>query len=400
MENHNEVEQYIYIGDKRLQYGYTTGSCAACAAKAAAYMLLFGEEVETISLHTPKGIKIYIDILDIYQNLDIVKCAVKKNSGDDPDVTNGILIYASISKVIENTNINKYRYEEEGITLTLSSGLGVGVVTKLGLSSPVGYPAINEIPRKMIFKEVVSVCKKFNFKGELEIKIYVPNGKEIAKKTFNERLGIIGGISILGTSGIIEPMSEKALVETIRIEMKQQISEGFDTILMTPGNYGSNFTKTEFNTSIKRGVKCSNYIGESIRIARQLGITHLILIGHIGKLIKLAIGAENTHSKYGDGRMEIMSSYAALCGADSNIVKSIMEAVTTEAGIAVLEKHGFKDEVMEKISLKIFEKIRNIAGESMNIECVVFANTVGIVGITNGARDMIGKWKNVNEGDL
>jgi cobalamin biosynthesis protein CbiD len=400
VENHNEVEQYIYVGDKRLQYGYTTGSCAACAAKAAAYMLFSGKEAETISLYTPKGIKIYIDILDIYQNLDTVKCAVKKNSGDDPDVTNGISIYASVSKVIDTTNINKYIYEEEGISLNLSSGLGVGVVTKSGLSSPVGYPAINEVPRKMIFEEVANICKKFNFNGELEIKIYVPSGEETAKRTFNERLGIVGGISILGTSGIVEPMSEKALVETIRIEMKQQISEGFDTILITPGNYGSNFTKTEFNTSIKRGVKCSNYIGESIRIARQLGITNLILIGHIGKLIKLAIGAENTHSKYGDGRMEIMSSYAALCGADSNIIKSIMEAVTTEAGIAVLEKNDLKDKVMEKISLKIFEKIRNIAGESMKIECVVFANTVGIVGATNGAGDMIDKWKSLNEGDL
>ena len=210
----NGLEDYYVIrGNKKMRFGYTTGSCAAAACKGAVRMLLGREQLASVPLMTPKGILLDLELLDIHREEDTVSCAVKKDAGDDPDTTNGILVYATVSK-----------REEPGILV--DGGIGVGRVTKPGLSQKVGEAAINPVPKAMILREAEEACAEFDYEGGLKVIISVPEGAEIGKKTFNPRLGITGGISILGTSGIVEPMSEKALVESIHVEMKQHFAQG------------------------------------------------------------------------------------------------------------------------------------------------------------------------------
>ena len=221
----------------KLRPGFTTGSCAAAAAKAAAYMLLFGREKKEISIVTPKGIVYHPQIVDIQREKESVSCAVIKDGGDDPDSTSGAHICARVTMLpAERESASRERQEtplkrgsESGIRracIFIDGGSGVGRVTKPGLDQPVGNAAINHVPREMIEKEVGEVCEAADFYGSLSVVISVPEGEEIAKSTFNPRLGIVGGISIIGTSGIVEPMSTQALLETIRVELRQKKAEG------------------------------------------------------------------------------------------------------------------------------------------------------------------------------
>ncbi|MCR4696527.1 MAG: cobalt-precorrin-5B (C(1))-methyltransferase CbiD, partial [Lachnospiraceae bacterium] len=187
-----------------MRNGFTTGSCAAAASKAAMYMLITGKDKKSISIDTPKGIAYTTDILDIQRTEDSVTCAVKKDSGDDPDITNGMLVYSTVSFI----------GKEKKSRVSIDGGEGVGRVTKPGLDQTVGEAAINSVPRQMIEKEVKEVCDLFDIEEDVKVIISVPGGKEIALKTFNPKLGIEGGISIIGTSGIVEPMSTKALLDT------------------------------------------------------------------------------------------------------------------------------------------------------------------------------------------
>ena len=294
-------EHYVIKDNKKLRMGYTTGSCAAAAAKAAAYMLLKKEEVPYVSLLTPKGIQLHLEVLDIQRGENVVSCAIEKDAGDDPDVTNKLWIYARVS-LIEQAEIH------------ILGGKGVGIVTKPGLEQPVGSPAINKVPRQMITKELQQVCKNCGYTGGLEVEISVPEGEKTAEKTFNPRLGIIGGISILGTTGIVEPMSEAALVASIRVELKQQVETGHRSLVITPGNYGREFLKDNFPFDLERAVKCSNFVGDTIDMAVELGVENILFVAHIGKFIKVAGGIMNTHSRNADARMEILCANAAIAG--------------------------------------------------------------------------------------
>ena len=224
------MEEYIVKDGKKLRLGYTTGSCAAAAAKAATWMLLSGRRKERISLLTPKGIRLELSVEEIQMEADAVSCAIRKDSGDDPDATRGTLVFARAR-----------RTDAPGVTI--DGGQGVGRVTKRGLDQPVGAAAINSVPRRMIRENVEEVCRALDYPGGIEILVSVPEGEALARKTFNPRLGIVGGISILGTTGIVEPMSEQALVDTIRVELRQRRESGADYVLLTPGNYGADFIR-------------------------------------------------------------------------------------------------------------------------------------------------------------
>ena len=204
MENVNS--KYVWKNQKRLRTGYTTGSCAAGAAKAAVQMLLGDEAVRQVRLHTPKGIELYLEVEKPARGLDWVSCAVRKDSGDDPDVTDGVYVYAKAEKT-----------KEPGVRLR--GGEGVGIVTRKGLGLAVGEAAINPVPRKMIREAVESVCSSYGYQGGIAVVISIPEGAELAGRTFNPRLGIEGGISVLGTTGIVEPMSEQALIDTIYAQL-------------------------------------------------------------------------------------------------------------------------------------------------------------------------------------
>lgn len=354
-----------------MRYGFTTGSCAAAAVKAAAYMLLSGRQKNTITIETPKGIPYTADILEITRGEKAVQCAVRKDGGDDPDITSGALIYAEVS-LTDHT-----RTQATDTRIHIDGGIGVGRVTKPGLDQPVGNAAINHVPREMIAKEVLEVCDLMDYKGNLQVIISVPEGEAIAKQTFNPRLGIVGGISILGTSGIVEPMSNQALLDTIRVELNQRRAEGFDYIAVAPGNYGLDFMKKAYGYDLDKSVKCSNFIGVTIDMAVECGFTRMLLTGHIGKLIKVAGGIMNTHSKEADCRMELLSAFAIHEGAGADVAAKILDCVATEEAVRLLREAGKQQEVMDYAMERIMFYLNKRAGGRMQIDCIMYDNTFG-----------------------
>ncbi len=365
--------------EHELKKGFTTGSCAAAASKAAAYMLLSGHKKEKIEIKTPAGISYSPKILDISSGEGYVSCAVRKESGDDPDVTDGTLVY---SKVAYDGDIPQKEVVIYGTE-------GVGCVTKPGLDQPVGNAAINSVPRAMITKEVLQVMELFDHEGGLRVEISVPEGKELAKKTFNPRLGIEGGISIIGTTGIVEPMSVKAVLDTIRVELSQLRASGAETAVISPGNYGLNFMKEEYGYDLDRAVKCSNHIGDTIDMAKSLGFKKLLLCGHVGKLVKLSGGIMNTHSAGADCRMELMAAAAVKAGAERDVLEDILNCISTEEAVAVYEREGIKEQCFEHIMERIAFYLEKRAGEAMNTECMVYSNRFGLLGKTKQAEDYL-----------
>ena len=360
-----------------MRYGFTTGSCAAAAAKAAAYMLLSGRQKNTITIETPKGIPYTAEILEITRGEKAVQCAVRKDGGDDPDITSGALIYAEVS-LTDHT-----RTQATDTRIHIDGGIGVGRVTKPGLDQPVGNAAINHVPREMIAKEVLEVCDLMDYKGNLQVIISVPEGEAIAKQTFNPRLGIVGGISILGTSGIVEPMSNQALLDTIRVELNQRRAEGFDYVAVAPGNYGLDFMKKAYGYDLDKSVKCSNFIGATIDMAVECGFTRMLLTGHIGKLIKVAGGIMNTHSKEADCRMELLSAFAIHEGAGADVAAKILDCVATEEAVRLLREAGKQQEVMDYAMERIMFYLNKRAGGRMQIDCIMYDNTFGELAKSN-----------------
>lgn len=386
MENNainTELMHTVWKNQKQLRTGYTTGSCAAAAAKAAACMLLSEETVEQVSLLTPKGICLYLEIECIEHRRDYVSCAVRKDSGDDPDVTDGVLVFAKVSRC-------------EGTSLKLDAGEGVGRVTKKGLEQRIGEAAINKVPRSMILGAVQEQRERFAYEGGLDICIFIPEGKRLAEKTFNPRLGIEGGISVLGTTGIVEPMSEKALLDTIYLEMKVLKENGREWCYVVPGNYGSDFLTNHLKFDSSLSVKCSNYIGETIDDAVCIGMKGLLFIGHIGKLVKLAAGVMNTHSRQADCRMEILASHAALHGASRQTVKELLDSVTTAEAVEILKEKGLLLPVMESVLERIERHLKQRAGRELKIGAIVFSNEEGMLGATAEAGELL---KKIQEGD-
>ena len=349
-----------------MRYGFTTGSCAAAAAKAAAYMLITGREKTLITIETPKGIPYTTELMDIYREEKKVRCAVKKDGGDDPDITTGAFIYASVS----------YGSKEEA-TIEIDGGPGVGRVTKPGLDQPVGNAAINSVPRKMIEKEVREVCELLDYKGSLMVEISIPQGEELAIQTFNPRLGIIGGISILGTSGIVEPMSSQALLDTIRVELNQRRALGYDNVVISPGNYGLDFMKKAYGYDLNKSVKCSNYIGETIDMIVGMGFQKMLLVGHMGKLIKVAGGIMNTHSREADCRMELLAALSISKGVDADLIREMMNCVTTEDALKILNKSGKMQQVLDKVVERIIYYLEKRVGGKLSIDCIIYTNELG-----------------------
>ena len=364
-----------------LRYGWTTGSCAAAAAKAAALMLFSGEEFRQVRLMTPKGIELYLDVEDVTRLPDRVECAVRKYSGDDPDVTDGLLIYAKVEKGDE---------ESSGLRVILDWGIGVGRVTKPGLEQQIGQAAINKVPRRMITEEVERICRACGYCGEMKVTISIPDGEETAKKTFNPRLGIVGGLSVLGTSGIVEPMSEKALTDTIYLEMKMLRESGVSCCYAVPGNYGMDFLTDQLGINPDLAVKCSNYVGDTIDDAKLLGMKGLLLIGHVGKFIKLAAGVMNTHSRTADCRMEVFASHAAMAGADAAVVKEIMACLNTTEAVKILKDRGLLQDIMKTVMERITFYLRQRAGGELETGAVVFSGEEGILGQTENAERLLG----------
>lgn len=370
------MEEYQFSQGKNLRCGYTTGSCATAAAKAAATMLLTGERVDSVRIDTPKGIVLSLEPLEVEQTADYVSCAIRKDSGDDPDDTNGILVFAKVEKV-----------SEPGVHI--EGGVGVGRVTKPGLACAVGGPAINPTPRRMITTEVASVMEQAGYNAGLLVTISIPEGVEIAKKTFNPRLGIVGGLSVLGTSGIVEPMSEKALIETMYVEMRAQKARGNKNLLVFFGNYGEDFTRDVMQLDLEGAVTCSNFVGELLDYAVFLGFETLLLIGHSGKLVKLAQGVMNTHSKYADCRTELFALEAMFHGASIEVGKEIYGCLTTDEVTKILKREQLFEPVMDKVTGRIDFYMQHRVHGKIKTAAFMFSNVYGILGKTKDAEELI-----------
>ena len=377
-----------------MRIGFTTGSCSAAAAKAAAYMLISGREKREISIQTPKGLEFHPEILDIHRTEKEVRCAVRKDGGDDPDVTTGALIYATVRYAEdENGNLLEDLEQSEECRIFLDGGEGVGRVTKPGLDQPVGNAAINSVPRQMILEEVQEVMDVLDYKGALSVIISVPEGAEIAEKTFNPRLGIVGGISILGTSGVVEPMSMQALLDTIQVELKQKKALGMESIVIAPGNYGLDFMRDLYAYDLDLAVKCSNYIGETLDRIGDLGFKKVLLCGHIGKLIKVSGGIMNTHSKEADCRIELMVNAGLKCGMSLDALQEMQECISTDAAYEIVKREGVAKEFMKMVMEKIQYYLKKRAADRFEIECIVFSNEFGLMGKTAGAEDLLNEIK-------
>lgn len=363
-------EHYITKGRKKLRCGYTTGTCATIAAKASALMLLNQNTLSKADIMTPKGLKVEAMLHDIILNEEKASCAVEKDSGDDIDATRGMLIYAEVS------------FRDDG-KIIVDGGKGIGRVTRRGLQQNVGEAAINKVPMQMIEEAVLKVCKEYHYTDGLNVIISAPMGEEIAKKTFNANLGIEGGISILGTTGIVEPQSLQALVDTIEAEIKMISAEHKKDIIITPGNYGEDFLKSyPFAEKIPQ-IKCANFIGETIDFLLNYGFENVLLVGHIGKFVKLSANMLNTHSMYGDGRAEIITAHAGVSGADKEILIRLMNSVTTDEAIEILDEVHLRDRVMASLMEKIEHNIKRKA-EGLNIEIMIYSNQWGILAKSSG----------------
>ena len=357
------------VKQKLLRCGYTTGTCAAAASKAAAAMLFAQEVMSQVSITTPNQTDLTIDVLNPQFNDKVASCSIEKDSGDDPDITNGILVSSKVVLVSDSSDI------------VIAGGKGVGRITKGGLDQPVGEAAINSVPRKMIRDSLIELAKENNYCGGFHVLISVPKGEEIAKKTFNPELGIIGGISILGTTGIVEPMSAKALADSLKVEISVIAAESNDKILIFLGNFGKKFAEEGLMLSTKPGIMCSNFIDVALDSSVEHGFKKILLIGHIGKLVKLGIGMFNTHSHNGDGRIEALLSCALEAGADLNILHEIQKCVTTNAVLDILYENGLLDRTMEILNGRIQHNIDRRIPDEIEVGFICFANTGEYAGV-------------------
>lgn len=381
-EENTNFPWYVRSGTKLLRCGYTTGTCAALAAAGAAETLLSGRKPESVRIITPKGIPVDV----VPERCEITEggavCAVRKDGGDDPDSTDGLLITASVTKI------------ESGIRI--DGGSGVGRVTSPGLDQPVGEAAINSVPRKMITAAAAGVCEELGYPGGLQIIISVPGGEEAAEKTFNPQLGIMGGISILGTSGIVEPMSEQALLDAIGVEIRQAAYGGQTRLILTPGNYGADYLRSSAGLpGLVPQVKCSNYIGDAVDMAVSEGFREVLLVGHVGKLVKLAGGIMNTHSRCADGRRELFCAHAALCGASASVCRQLMEQATTDGCLEVLQQHDLWKPVLTSLLAAVQEHLELRAAGALRIGALLFSNVYGTLGATAEAARMTDDWRTV-----
>ena len=373
------MTKYRFVSEKFMRCGYTTGSCAAAAAKAACEMLFSQAAVRVSGISLPDGSACSFEVTDVFISPEKASCAVKKDGGDDPDVTDGALIHATVTRISEGIKID--------------GGEGVGRVTKPGLDQPVGNAAINSAPRKMIQAEVSDVCGRYGYTGGISVVISVPGGEELARRTFNSRLGIEGGISILGTSGIVEPMSNQAVVGAIRAELQVLAAAGNTELLVTVGNFAERFSSDVLRLTTDCFVKCGNFIGETLNAAAELGFKNILVVGHIGKLVKLGIGITNTHSACGDGRRETLIACALRAGASLENLRRIDGCVTTEAAVGYLRGFGFFPEMMNILGELIDDTLKRQVPEETRVGFICFLDDT-ILTQSENARDVLNSLRN------
>ena len=380
-----KFEHYVRSGQKLLRCGYTTGTCAALGAAGAARLLLTGRTPETVTLRTPKGIVVEVAPLACHPTEDGAVCVIEKDGGDDADVTTGLPVAAEVVLKPERADVQIF------------GGPGVGLVTKSGLDQPVGEAAINHVPREMIAEALQKEAESAGYAGGFAVTVSIEGGAEVAKRTFNPHIGVEGGLSVLGTSGIVEPMSQQAILDTIQLEMNQAVLRAGTPkrLILAPGNYGLDYLHDTYPAfAAIPVVKTSNFIGDTLDMAASAGFEQVLLVGHVGKLVKVAGGIMNTHSHTADCRTELFCTHAALCGAGRELCAALYAAATTDACLELLDAAGLRAPVLESLLDAIQLHLDRRAGEAFRVGAVLFSNQHGPLGATQTAKELLEQWNN------
>lgn len=334
------MNDYIWHNGKKYRTGYTTGSCATAAAKVAALMILRQQPINNVSIVTPSGVTLNLTVQDSSIQGDSAVAAIEKDGGDDVDATHGMLIYA---RVVLNGSGD----------IVIKGGVGIGIVNRKGIGLSVGEAAINRTPRQTIEAAVRDVIGPHR---GAQITIFAPEGEERAKKTYNSRLGILGGISIIGTTGIVTPMSDESWKKSLSLELTMKRNDGLDKVILVPGNHGERFVNDQLGIDTKYVVTMSNFVGFMLKEAERLEFRQIMLVGHLGKLVKVAAGIFHTHSHIADGRMETLVANLALLGAPYSLLEQVEQCATTEEAMILIDNAGWQT-VYERIAKKIQQRM-------------------------------------------
>jgi len=353
-----------------LKYGITTGATAAAAAKAAVIALV-SDPVDRVVIPTPIGIRFEIPVKESRKLSDGAAVAtVVKDAGDDIDVTDKL----EISATVKLTDDGK---------ITIKGSRGIGIVTKSGLPVPVGESAINPMPRKMI---TVAVKEALPTGKGVEVILSIPEGEKVAKKTLNAKLGIVGGISVLGTTGVVKPLSMEACKRSLVPQIDVALANGYERIFLVPGNIGERITKQLFKVPEDAIVQTGDFMGYMLDKAVEKGVKEIILLGHPGKLVKLAAGIFNTHHKVADARHEVIAAYAGAVGADSQLVNRILQSNTTEEAIVLLKQANLLQQTFDKIAERVGSRVTDRVKNKAKIGVILVSLEGAILGTNESDR--------------
>lgn len=373
------MDDYAYVNGKKLRKGFTTGTCATAATAAAISMILNQDIEEKVTVSTANGVEVTMDIKDPSFGEFTASAAVEKDGGDDADATHGLLIYSTVTLLPDSNDIE------------IDGGEGVGRVTQKGLKCDVGMAAINPTPRAMIEKTARQLLGP---NCGAKIIISVPGGEETAKLTYNSRLGIVGGISILGTTGIVNPMSEESWKASITIELTMLYNQGYRSVVLAPGNYGEDFATNVLGIPPHRIVNMSNFVGHVLKEVQRIGFTRVLMVGHMGKFVKVAGGIFSTHSKDSDARMEIIMANLALLGAPVELLEKVDQCITTDAAGTLIEEYHYEEVyqvLVDKMRFRSERLLRNRKPE-VSIDVVTFGTEAGYLASTQTLEEIAEEW--------
>lgn len=358
---------------KKMRCGFTTGSCAAAGAKAALLAHL-NNNVNEVEIFSPQGDKITIPIKNSLKTKDGGIATVTKDAGDDPDITHGIDIIVEVN-ILSNTN-----------KIDIKAGQGIGIVTKPGLSVAVGEPAINPGPQKMIISAILSVLGD---KKGCEVIISIPEGEKLAKKTLNSVLGVKGGLSIIGTSGVVRPMSEEAFKNSLSPQISVAKALGYESIVLVPGKIGQDIAIKQYGLPENAVIQTSNFIGHMLEFAVHEEIKNILLFGHLGKLVKVAAGVFHTHNRIADARMETIAAYMGALGAPQKAIKEILNCTTTEAAMPIIEYYQMSD-LYNLLAKRVSERASRYVFNDLVVGTVIVTLKGKLLGMDNAAKSIGG----------
>ena len=355
--------------NKVLRSGYTTGACAAAAAKAAALALLNQEAVEEVQITLPAGERVNFAVSRCAFNSLEASCSVIKDAGDDPDVTDGAEICAAVSWG-----------KERGVTI--DGGRGVGLVTKPGLEIPVGMAAINPVPRRMVIQSVTEAAGAQLENRGMQVTISVPQGEELAKRTLNRRLGIVGGISILGTSGVVIPYSVQAYKASISIALDIAVAAGCGEVVLTTGRRSEKFAQRELALPEESFIQMADFVDYALDDCAQKGLARVTIWGMVGKLSKIATGQLYTHVSSSRVDVDFLAGVAASCGVPEATVIALRKAVNAHHFLRILGTDKIT-EVCDQLCLLAAQRCRDHTARAFEMECVMTDYNGAILGRAN-----------------